>query len=80
MRVILLRCFNCTAVNDMKTRSGAVKYKYRIRQSCSVCRSYPGIYSEAGIATGYGPDDAGAGIRVPVGSRSLCFPGFADRF
>jgi hypothetical protein len=32
-----------------------------------------------GISTGYGLDDRGVGIRVPIGSRSSSSPNRADR-
>jgi hypothetical protein len=35
--------------------------------------------SVVGIATGYGPDDRGVGVRVPVGSRILSSPRRPDR-
>jgi hypothetical protein len=35
--------------------------------------------SVVGIATGYGLDDRGVGVRVPVGSRILSFPCHPDR-
>jgi hypothetical protein len=35
--------------------------------------------STVGIATGYGMDDRGVGIRVPVGSRIFSSPGRPDR-
>jgi hypothetical protein len=36
--------------------------------------------SAVGVATGYGLDDRGVGIRVPVGARSFCSPCRPDRF
>jgi hypothetical protein len=35
--------------------------------------------SSVGIATGYGLDDRGVGVRVPVGSRIFCSPLRPDR-
>jgi hypothetical protein len=35
--------------------------------------------SSVGIATGYGQDDQGAGVGVPVGSRIFTFPYRPDR-
>jgi hypothetical protein len=32
-----------------------------------------------GIATGYGPDDRGVGVRVPGGSRIFSYPRRPDR-
>jgi hypothetical protein len=40
------------------------------------CRSRD---SSVGIATGYGLDDQGAGVRVPVGSRIFISPYLPDR-
>jgi hypothetical protein len=35
--------------------------------------------SVVGIATSYGLDDRGVGVRVPVGSRIFCSPNRPDR-
>jgi hypothetical protein len=35
--------------------------------------------SVVGIATGYGPDNLGVGVRVPVGSRIFSSPRRPDR-
>jgi hypothetical protein len=40
---------------------------------------YTGIYESVGIATGYGLDDRGLGVRVPVFSRIFSSPGHPDR-
>jgi hypothetical protein len=47
---------------------------------CSRCNSISSSYllrsrnSAVGIATGYGLDDGGVGVRVPVGSRNFSSP------
>jgi hypothetical protein len=38
-----------------------------------------GSYSVVGIATGYGLDDQGVGVRVPVGARIFTSPCSPDR-
>jgi hypothetical protein len=38
-----------------------------------------GLDSAVGIATGYGLDERGVGVRVPVGSRIFSFPNRPDR-
>jgi hypothetical protein len=35
--------------------------------------------SAVGIATGYGLDDRGVGVQVPVGSRIFCYPRRPER-
>jgi hypothetical protein len=39
-----------------------------------LCRCMEGRDSAVGIATGYGLDDRGVGVRIPVGSRSFTSP------
>jgi hypothetical protein len=41
--------------------------------------SLSGTEKAVGIATGYGLDDGGVGVRVPVGSRIFCPPCRPDR-
>jgi hypothetical protein len=48
---------------------------YGIYSSYHFCRD-----STVGIATGYGLDDGGVGVRVPVGSRIFYSPRRPDRF
>jgi hypothetical protein len=51
----------------------------RRRQYVRDCRLYVVEYSVVGIATGYGLDDRGVGVRVPVGWRILSSPRCLDR-
>jgi hypothetical protein len=38
------------------------------------------IIISVGIAAGYGLEDRGVGVRVPVGARIICSPHHPDRF
>jgi hypothetical protein len=48
-----------------------------MKDSCF--RYYPSRDSAVGIATAYGLDDRGVGVRVPVGSRIFSSPRRPDR-
>jgi hypothetical protein len=52
--------------------SGQVSFSYN-------CNKYRSRDSAVGLATGYGLDDRGVGVRVPVGSIILSSPNCPDR-
>jgi hypothetical protein len=57
-----------------------VKLWYVVTESICVCIETSGSRdSSVGIATGYGLDDRGVGVRVPVGSRIFSCQRCADR-
>jgi hypothetical protein len=54
-----------------------VKYKYSDRSFCKIDSYYiinRSQVSAVGIVTGYGPDDRGVSVLVPVGSRIFSSP------
>jgi hypothetical protein len=69
------RYFETCCVGVLNPR-GTVQYwpLPHLRRAFSI---FPSLYQRAGIAQGYGPDDQGVGVRVPVGVRiftSTCRP------
>jgi hypothetical protein len=51
----------------------------RVLGICIAINAWYVYYVGAGIATGYGLDDRGVGVGVPVGSRILSSPRRPDR-
>jgi hypothetical protein len=60
-------------------RNNATVWRDVARNFCPFTESYGSRDSSVGIATSYGLDDRGVGVRVPVGSRIFSSPRRPDR-
>jgi hypothetical protein len=79
----------CEATVGLEVNSKRIKYilMSRHQKASKIIIQYRYIYfrkwsrdKTVGIATGYGLDDRGVGVRVPLGSRIFVSPSRADRF